>query len=183
MPKIRPLAPGQAKRTLAARFAPLADRMRQLNTNMGVRPYRVWLVWTKFGGDERGAGTERVVRRKEILPTPKVVELDVTFASYAAGTAGDGDLKLEEVSAQFRYDELRGTPCPTGDEETVEQPYDFYYEVQLDDRQEGPGHPNQRNRYRLKGQPWLRPGMVMWSLILENASADAQRDGTPTPPA
>lgn len=39
--KIRPLSPGEAKRTLVARLGSVADSARQLNTKFGMRPYRV----------------------------------------------------------------------------------------------------------------------------------------------
>lgn len=176
MPKVKALTPHQAKRTLANRFVGRADRLRQLNTKFGLRPYRVWLVWTKSTGEERGEGKEVVVRRTELLPTPRVVDLTVTYASFPAGVNTEGMLKLTEVSQSYPFDVLKGLYVPEQHEDEVPQPYDFYYEVAEDGRGE---NPEQRNRYRLYSTPFRQPGKVMWSITLESTFSDEDREGTP----
>lgn len=180
MPKVRSLSPAQAKRSLANKLAPLADRLRQLNTNFGIRPYRVFLTWTRFGGEERGEGHEKMFARAEILPTPKVSSLDaVSFSIFHAGTLPVGSIRVEEVSAAaFTEDMLRGLKVPDGsyldpDEQKIPEPYDFFYEVVEDGR--GDGEPA-RDRYRLLSKPFRRAGKVDWTLMLERVSPDRTRD-------
>jgi hypothetical protein len=192
MPKIGPLPPGAAARTLTQRLSPLADRLRQIGTNFGIRPYRVFLTWTKFGGSARGEGDEMIVQRAEILPTPKVSSLDsVSFSMFHAGTVPVGSIKLTEISnVAWTEDLLRGLdpvaipplaamvpanqppPLDVG----IPQPYDFFYEVVEDDR--SGSEENVRFRFRLLNKPFRLPGQVMWSVMLQKVSEDRRRNDT-----
>lgn len=113
MPKPRPLTPDEARATLAHRLAGRVDRFRQLNTRFGIRPYRVFLVWKKWSGVERGAGKEQEMFRAEILPTPKVQTIDaISLRLYAAGVLPDGSVRVSEISATYTRDQLRGLVYP-----------------------------------------------------------------------
>lgn len=102
MSRPRPLNPFEAKRSLANRLAPTADRVRQIATRLGIRPYRCFLVWTRFSGEDRGEGDENLIARVELLPTPKVSELtSQQLLLYGAGTLPTGSLRVEKVSATF----------------------------------------------------------------------------------
>lgn len=174
MPKPRALTPQEAKRTLAHRFGPRGDRLRQLATRFGVRPYRCFLVWTKYTGGERGEGSEKLVAEAELLPTPKVISLDsVTYSPYHAGTFPDGSVKLDRVSVGYTADFLRGLVVPKR-EEHLPEPYDFFYELREDGRGDDPAA---RDRYRLLSPPFRQPGRVCWVLMLERSSEDRTRTG------
>lgn len=116
MARIRALTPDQAKRTLANKLGGLTDRIRQLATNFGVRPYRVFLRWTVWDGTERGEGVEQDVLTVEILPTPKLVNLDsLSFSFWHAGQIPVGSVRLEKISvASFTEDILLGKAWPAG---------------------------------------------------------------------
>lgn len=175
MPKVRALTGEQARRSLASRLSPIADKLRQIAVDKGLRPYRVALVWTKFGGEAEGEGTEREVKRVEILPTPKVVNLDsITFNQFHPGMFPIGSIRVERVSASFSDDLLRGLVVPSP-EDLVPQPWTFSYEVFLDGRHEG--QPPQRWRFRLLSQPFLQPGKEGWTLMLARVNADPNRAG------
>lgn len=184
MPKVKPLEQGRAARTIAARFAGspgrvgLADRLRQLNTRFGIRPMRVFLVWTRFDGAERGEGSEKVLSRVEILPTPRVSDLtSITLHAYAAGKLPDGSLRVDEISAgQYTRDQLAGLKVPGYPEDFIIPPnVSFWYEIVIDDRT-GDKQPV-RMRYRRFSEPTLQAGKVQWMVILERASEDESRDG------
>jgi hypothetical protein len=176
VPKPKALTPDQAKRTIAARIAPRIDRVRQIATRLGIRPYRVMLVWTRFDGAERGEGDEVEARRIEILPTPKVEDLSaVTLNPLAAGVLPMGTIRVSEVSATMTSDLLNGRWVPRQHEEHLPEPYAFYYEVVEDGRGDSPAA---RQRYRLAAQPFLKADDVQWVLLLERVSEDAHRDGT-----
>lgn len=179
MGKIGPLTPEQAKKTLANKLGPLADRLRQKNTKFGIRPHRVFLTWTKFGGDERGEGHEKLLARLELLPTPRVDSLDsVTFSFFHAGTLPVGSIRVSEISvAAYTEDTLRGLKVPSGAYldpamTQIPEPYDFFYEVVEDGR--GDDEPA-RERYRLLNRPFRRAGKVDWTLMLERTSPDRTR--------
>ncbi len=177
MSKIGPLTPEQAKRTIAHRFTRLGDKIRQLNTKFGLRPYRVFLIWTKWSGEERGMGDEVELKRLEILPTPKVSNLDnVTFSLMHSGTVPVGSVKVEEISGQMTQDTLQGRGL-TGMPEWVDhipEPYSFFYEVVEDGRGDDPAN---RPKFRLLNVPFRRAGKVDWTLMLERISEDRNRLG------
>lgn len=175
MPKVRALNPHQAKRTLLARFAPRADRLRQLNTRFGARPYRVFLVWASWTGTERGEGEEVVLRREELLPTPKVSDLSAQqLTAFSGGVLPVGSVRLTEVSATYTFDLLTGRMMPEAHEDHVPQPTSFHYELVEDGRAD----PNPlRAKFRLAAQPFLDASKLQWVMVLERASEDAGRDG------
>jgi len=114
------LTPGQAKGTLASKFGKVADNLRQLATDFGIRPYRVFLTWTKWTGVERGQGDEILIRRAEILPTPRVISIDnMNNSPMHAGVLPVGSLKVDRISVvSFTRDVLMGKAFP-GDAVTV----------------------------------------------------------------
>lgn len=176
MPRVRPLRQGEAQRTLAHRLAPRVDRLRQLNTRFGLRPYRVFLVWTKFGGAERGEGDENLIKREELLPTPKVTDLNaVSKTLYTVGVLPVGTIRVEEISATYTADFLEGKIIEPG--KPIPQPYSFFYEVVEDDR--GGTAQTERAKYRIAMKPFRMPGKVQWTITLERMSDDLDRDGTP----
>lgn len=178
MPRPRPLQPFQAKRTLANRLTRVADNLRQFCTTFGVRPYRVFLVWTKFDGEQRGEGTERELARHELLPTPKIGELTSLQAGpYAAGTLTTGTVRLDKISAGFTAAELTGLQVPgMGQQPDMPSDVDFWYEMREDGRGGDVPIPL---RYRLSAAPYRAAGKVSWSVILEAANEATGTDGIP----
>lgn len=202
MPAPKALTPDQAKRTIAARFAGrigkvgLADRLRQLYTRFGLRSKRVFLVWTVSSGARRGAGTEKIVARVELLPTPKVSDLTAKALNpYSAGTLPVGTVRLQHVSAALSADVLTGRripqqvgnnsvgyqitgPVPHQEERGYAPPLPedvmFFYEIVEDGRHESEPA---RARYRLAASPNLNEGGVYWDVLLEASSEDLARSG------
>jgi hypothetical protein len=190
VPRIRPLTPSQAKRTLTQRLAPVVDRVRQLNTELGQRSRRVFLVWTKWTGGGQGDGDEVEVDRLELLPTPKVSGLDaVPLAAMSAGVLPVGSIRVSEVSVSLTEGQLRGLYAPaagisavqpdgtTGPTDHVPPGFGFFYEVVEDGR--GDAFPV-REKYRLSSQPRMNEANIGWELVLERISEDASRDGSST---
>jgi hypothetical protein len=178
VPRPRPLSPEEARHSLANRLGiKVADKLRQLNTKLGVRPTRVWLVWRKWDGGERGQGDPVEVKRIEILPTPMVGSLDaVTFSVFHAGTVPAGSVKLTEVSLKFTYDELTGRML-LGQKlhsDNVPQPWEFYYELVEDGR----GDPEPvHQRFRFLSYPRRDSDNCQWVVMLQKMSEDDNRQG------
>jgi hypothetical protein len=180
--KIRPLTPTQARNTFAQRFAKTADRLRQINTNLGVRPYRVFMVHTLWTGSERGEGDENQISEVELLPTPLVESLDaVALDPRAAGVLPMGMLKISEVSvACYTRDDLLGLTIPQGAKlaghyDHIPPLVGFFYEVREDGRGDCPAW---RAKYRMAtAEPYRRADMVMWQFALERISEDRLRNG------
>lgn len=168
MPTPKPLLPNQAAQTLAHRFAGRADRLRQLNTKFGIRPYRVFLVWRSSQGQEYGTGNEQVERRVEILPAPKVKQ-NLTLTLMSGGIVPMGSVVLTEVSAKFSENELTGKVVPDTNEVTIPQPYEFHYEVVEDGRD---GSIPKVGYYRPLANPTREAGNVHWTLTLAPVSEE-----------
>lgn len=111
---IRPLAPGEAARTLAQRLSRTVDRVRQKNTDIGLRPRRVFLVWTHFTGEERGEGYEHMFAEHEVLPTPMVQDLSsISRRPYSIGVFKEGTTRVTEISVgAYTEDMLMGLVIP-----------------------------------------------------------------------
>lgn len=182
MARPKPLTPDRAKRTLAHKFGEkpgrpgLADRLRQLNTKFGLRSKRVFLVWTYFTGQTRGEGDEREWARQEILPTPKVTDLNaIALNPYSAGKLPIGTVRVTEISAAITMDRLVGDDVPriTGEHEVPDR-LDFFYEVVEDGRGDDPPV---RQRFRRSAGPNRWEGGVQWQVMLERSSEDRDRRG------
>jgi len=178
MPRPHPLQPFQAKQSLANRLRPTVDRVRQIATDVGVRNYRVFLVWTTFDGESRGEGTERELARVEILPTPKIGELTSLGQNpYAQGFTAVGSLRLERISAGYTESQLRGLEVPgRGQVLNVPSNIDFWYEIREDGRGQDQPVPT---RYRLASSPYRAAGRVAWSVMVERQDEATQLDGLP----
>jgi hypothetical protein len=179
----RPLPPGGFERTLVARLGPVADNLRQIATNLGARPYRVFLVWTLAGGAERGEGVERVVHEEELLPTPLVQDLtSLALQPYSAGKLPVGSVRVTAISTSYGEDVLAGTVMPDG-RTPDKRRGDFFYELREVAAVSAPCGPNEqglvrepeRKRFRLLSGPFRPPTRVGYEVVLERSSEDRTR--------
>ena len=181
---VRPLRPDQLRQTLASKLVPVVDKIRQLNTTFGTRPYRVFLVHVLWSGGRIGAGTPAEVSRREILPTPKVVDLSSTVEMISAfGRTEDGSVIVEEISDKFSEDDLMGgTPdlVDAANPNTGRSNAEFFWETQ-EQRNTSPV-PVVRH-YVPAGAPTRKPPMG-WRISLNKRDADRTRpQGAPGRPS
>lgn len=196
MSNIRPLSgQNEAQATLAHRLTCVADRLRGLNTRFGLRSKRVFLVWTKWTGNERGEGDEHVIAEVELLPTPKVSDLNaIARRPYSAGVFPEGSLLINEISAgAYTEDVLTGLAIPTPDtsaphgdtgravngkciERGSDKRIDFWFEIMEDGR--GDDIPRRR-RFRPFGAPNRSEGSLYYSVTVEVADEARNRSGAP----
>lgn len=183
----RALTPAEAKGSLVHRLSGVVDRVRQIPVNLGLRPFRVFLVWTKASGDERGEGREVVQRRFELLPVPKVDSLDsLALSPTAAGVVPLGSIRVSCITASLNEDILRGRSIPSEqevklcgckvhewatDKDWMHLPerWTFFFEVVEDGRS---GGTPTRSRFRPASPPVRRAGKVDWQVILERVMED-----------
>src|SRR6266704_2908723 len=86
-------------RTLVRKLVPTVDKLRDLNTKFGVRPYVVHVIRTRWTGGERGIGQEVVVQDVALLPTPKVTDLTgLTLQIQQIGAIEAGSVRVSEMS-------------------------------------------------------------------------------------
>ena len=162
----------QLKKTLAQRFIPLADDLRNLLTVFGLRPFKVRIVRVRWANGFRGSGAPMVEQELDILPTPSVQDLStLTEIVQPIGLDEVGTIVVSEISGRFTDEQLRfldsdGTP-PAPDEE-------IFWEIEyprLD------GQPSIRRRFELRGAPMYFAGRLQWQVRLERSHHDRARNG------
>jgi len=210
MPRVRPLPSFEhARRTLAHKLTPKADRIRQFKTKFGLRSKRVFLVWTQWSGEIRGEGDERERARVELLPTPRVSDLTaISRQPRPTGIWPEGTLRVDEISAAaYNRDNLKGLTIPDvpyvvfngacssgpiglnskpvdGNEFNPqdEDHVDFFYEIVEDGRGvPAKGIPKPyRARYRLYGYPDRAEASLYFAITLEPADDELSREAGET---
>lgn len=162
------------------------------------------MVWSRWSGARRGEGHETILYRVELLPTPRVQNLNaINMRSWSAGKLPEGSIRIDQISCgSYTEDQLRGLAVPaqlvreSGHEDTtkplnssgkqhsipvelqgedlVDDPKIDFFWEVVEDRR-GDEKPK-RQRFRLMGLPNRKPGMFHWSVVLERASKDTGRN-------
>jgi hypothetical protein len=166
-------APNQAPQiSLNESFSSLADDMRQMLTDFGMRPYRVFSVITEWSSGELYRGDERVVSEKEFLPTPLVDLRPIYTTMTEAGLMESGDLFMREISPSLTEDQVRqlcfnGEPLGAGQQ--------GYIEIRHDTRKE---MLTERRRFTVRGAPWHDAEKFEWVVSLSEEEGARERDGS-----
>lgn len=160
------------RRTLASKLTPTADRIRDLYTSFGLRPYIVQQVRVRWSEGHRGRGTPEVIRLREILPTPLVVDMaTMTELTGPVGVDELGVVAVTQISGRFTEEQLRGfddAGKPTSKDE------EFFYELEFPERS---GQPGMIRRFTLDAAPMFRADQFQWKLRLARAHGDRARNG------
>ena len=149
----------------------LVDEMRQMQTDAGLRPYRVFSVIVEWDSGELYRGKQRVVGEKEFLPTP-LVDLRPMYTNMReAGVFEHGDIVLREVSpslTEAQVGELffNGAKLPPGQQ--------GYIEVRHDARK---GNEPPRRRFTVRGVPWHDAERFQWIATLSDEEPDRLPNG------
>jgi hypothetical protein len=176
---VQPVQSHLVGKTLAQQLSPIVDSIRQIATDFGLRPYRVFLVHVEWTGPTRGIGVANEISRREILPTPVVADMSSTSRIlHAVGMVEEGSIKLSKVTASLTEDDLLGrTPDLKAADGTRRdrRNIEFFYEV-VQQRPVGV-EPAVRRRYVPDTAADLRPGMPGWTISLRKQQQDRSRDG------
>jgi hypothetical protein len=148
-------------------FGELVDSLRQLYTDFGLRPYRVFSVLIEWSGGQVGVGTARVVREQEFLPTP-LVELDgLKTTPKDAGKVEEGGAWLKELSPRLTESDVESLVGAR------QQGQETFVEVQHDARD----GVSPRRRFSVHGVPMRDVGGFQWKVRLIRARPDRKADG------
>lgn len=147
------------------------DDLRQIYTDLGMRPYRVFSVLAEWSGRKVGVGTVRVLREVEFLPTPLLIDLEgVKTRPRNAGKVEEGTAWLTEISPRLTEDQVLALaspgPLPAG--------LETYLEIRLDARD----GQTKRRRYNVSGVPVRRAEQFDWKVQLTRARPDRERNGS-----
>lgn len=170
MTKFTDLSPSEYEQTLAADFIDLADELRDIKTEFGLRPYKLHRIRVQWSGGVRGKGQAVVMDELHILPTPKISDISQLSAIVTQiGLQEVGGLFVSEISGRFTEEDLRG-----GDEGTpIPKDQEVYYEVEFPKRS---GTPMKR-RFLLSGSPSFNAGRLQWTMKLDKAAQNRSYNG------
>lgn len=149
------------------------DEIRQIATDLGARPYRVFWVRTRWSGRERGLGVESVISVEELTPTPNVQLSGLQRQMLDIGVDEQGATTVTEISPRYTETQLTGQR-PNGEE--IPPNETFYWEISLS---RGDADAKKRRRYMLQGAPVYEAARLQWTVTLIRAGTDREADGAP----
>lgn len=161
----------QPGRSLTEELGATVDDLRQLYTDFGQRPYRVFSVIVSWSGGSSGRGDAVVQQETELLPTPLVVDMkSVRGRATPGGFDEAGGITIKQISPRYTEDDIRALffvqPLPVSK--------DGFLEVRVDSRD----GETRRRRFVVKGAPYRDAGKFDWSARMVLQSHDRDRDGT-----
>lgn len=174
MAKFTEITSNQLKRTLARKFIPLGDRLRDLLTKFGLRTNRTSLVFIQWSGGQRGVGTPTVISEELILPSPKINDLSILSADVQdLGINEQGQIEVSEISGRYTEEQLMGRSADGSD---TPEDTEFFWEIEFP---KPDGTPGEKRRFFPRSAPSYEPGKLQWRLRLERSTDDRARNGDP----
>lgn len=176
--ELTPPAPQQMPATLAGSLVPVADDLRNLYAEFGLRPYRVYLVHATWTSGRRGVGTQVIMSRREILPVPRVRDIDsVRRNVQPTGLTEEGDIVIDQISAKFSEDDLVGrTPDLTDPVRTRTSRTDVEFWWEVEEARAAAPRPVRRFSPPVAA-PVLSRGALAWRVTLTKQGYDRARPG------
>jgi hypothetical protein len=153
----RPLA--IPERSFVEDMAETVDCLRQLATDFGARPYRVFIVTVQWDGARPGEGKQSVLSEEELLPTPRADLSAISYQITNAGRTDQGTVRLYEVSPNYTEADLHRM---IGSELADNQ--QAFVEIRLDGRE---GNTPVRHRLTVSGAPFYDATGFQWILPLK----------------
>jgi len=152
----------------------MLDDLRQLFTDLGARPYRAFMVRTRWSGESRGEGVETVIQDTEIVPTPKVDPISsVNRVLLDIGMDEAGSLRVSEISPKYTEHQLMGFD-PMGGQIPGNETFSWEIILMRGDRE----NPHRR-RFMVSGIPAYDPEALQWTVQLVRAGKDREQGGVP----
>lgn len=160
--------------SLVESLGDIVDEARQLNTDFGLRPYRVFSIVVEWSGGEVGKGAPTVIRETEFLPTP-LVQMGssrgiggVDTRMTEGGLSERGMVVMTEVSPRLTEDDIQALfhlqPVP--------QNLDAFIEIRMDARDGA----TTRRRFAVQGVPDRRADKFDWRVKLRRQNQNEHRN-------
>jgi hypothetical protein len=168
--------------SLAEELGGLADDLRQLNTDLGMRPYRMFSVVYEWSGKEIGRGEPRIIFEQEFLPTPKLtlvglvdrgyIRASVAEVAQSGGSVERGVISVIEISPRYTEDQINWLFRQGGD---LDPGQIAFIEIAMD-RRDGAAT---RRRFTVNSVPQRDATKFYWSVELVRQELDRTRAGQP----
>lgn len=136
---------GPEEPSLVDDLGEVVDDLRQMFTDFGARPYRIFCVVVSWSGEEVGRGTQSLLRETELLPTPYIDMSAIRYQAVSGGRSDTGQTTIYEISP--RYTEAEIKEMFPRDLALNEQ---AFVEVRMDGRD---GKDPLRHRFTVTGMP------------------------------
>lgn len=154
--------------SLAARIGRVEDRGNEVEARLGMRPYTVSVVHTRWSGGRRGNGLEELVRVVPILPVPKITDLTgLTVLTTATQVTEAGQILLSKISLTYTEADLQAQGTSPAD--------DVYYEITFlaGCSEEG----GARRRFQVRSAAFCDAERSQWTVTLVRAHESRARNG------
>lgn len=150
--------------SLGVNIQGVMDNARRVRHVLGLRPYKVFLVWEQRGADR----VFHPVRRIELLPVRISALDDIDLTLTEVGIHSRGSLVMDEISPnQVTEDDLRGRFDGASFNGEGQQ---FYVEVVQQKRR--PDDPSPKpQRYITSSQPYYDADRFWWQVSLQDQEA------------
>lgn len=139
----------------------VVDDIRQIATDLGARPYRVFSVRVGWSGGEPGRGVRGPVCEEEFLPTPLVKEWWVRRELEPVGSVERGIVELREISPRYTEAQIMSLcPYPCGPDAHGNE---TFIEMRIDARD---GTQVKHRRFVIANAPFLDAEKFEWRVKL-----------------
>lgn len=156
--------------SLAEGLGGIVDEARQLVTDLGLRPYRVFAVRVRWTGGAVGRGEPRAVSEIEFLPTPEIVDTSsLRGEQRSGGLVERGTLQIRKLSPRYTEDEIRGMFGCAG----LHAGEQVWIETRIDARDGS----TERRRFVVDGAPFRDAFGFQWKARLIRQDEDRTRSG------
>jgi hypothetical protein len=141
------------------------DGARKIIDNMGLRPYEVFLIKTRWGDPNRGETEEVIASETKITPTPRVIGISaIGNQLYSVGMVEIGTVTVDQISLNYSEDILRGTGTAENE--------NFFWEIR------GKFPNAERRRFTVSSMPERRYTPEWgWTIGLEKADSNRETEG------
>ena len=147
--------------SLVESLGSVVDDIRQIATDIGARPYRVFSVRVGWSGGERGRGLPTIICEEEFLPTPFVKDWFVRRELENVGSVERGIVELREVSPRYTEAQIMSLcPYPCGPDADGNE---TFIEMRIDSRD---GTQVKHRRFVVANAPFLDAERFEWRVKL-----------------
>lgn len=166
--------------TLTEDMGAVVDDLRQIATDYGQRPYRMFSVVYKWSGGSVGRGKPTTIFEQEFLPTPKLtinglvdrgyIRASVKDKPQEAGSVERGVISVIDISPRYTEDQIRQLFRSGADLDAGEV---AFIEIAMDDRDGA----SERRRFTVDSVPTRHASKFYWSVELVRQELDRDRGG------
>lgn len=157
--------------SLANKLWRTANRVRNIASRLGVRPYVVRIIRVGWTGPQRHRGQKQILSTFTILPTPKVTQYEaLRDVQLPVGRDTEGSVVVTEINPELTEDVLRGIPEGLA---KIPKHQEVFYEIEYPHENQG----SRKRRFNLDTVPYYDSENLQWAVGLVAASPDRTRAG------